>query len=301
MKKNLKKSKFVILPALATLVLTSVATITGTAAWFTVNKTVSASGMHFKTEADSNLFIRADAKTGSGYGLWDTKYTFTSPVDGILQPVSTIDGLNFYKTNSTTAKEDGKKEDTAKYVAINGTNGKFDDGETSKNYAYLDYAFQLKAVNTNATEANVKITSLNLLFDGKQTSVKAFRTATFVKENGTTENPGDVATASSMTLKSISRMNGAAYQNATKAVGKAAGSETIELQDISFIDKALTIGSAAAKASSYFQVIVRVWLEGEDTECTNTVFADKNDSNWSVDLKVSLDGADTTYITSIVE
>ena len=93
-------------------------------------------------------------------------------------------------------------------------------------------------------------------------------------------------------------MDGATYQDNTKAVGKASGSDTIDLQPISIIDKDLVIGSATAKTSSYFQVIVRVWLEGEDKDCTNTVFADKNASDWSVDLKVSLDGTAATKITS---
>lgn len=296
MKNVVKKSKFVILPALATLVLTGVASVTGTVAWFTANREVSATGMKFKTSAENNLFIRGDKANSEE--TWETQYKFTTPTDGILQPVSTVDGMNFYKTDSSNAKEDGKKEDAAKYVAIVGTNGKYDSEESSKSYAYLDYAFQLKAVNTTTTDVNVKITEINLLFDNKATGVKAFRTATFVKDNKTTEKPTDALTVNDATLKSISRMSGATYQDDTKAVGKANESSTIDLQTISQIDQSLVIGSAAAKTSSYFQVIVRVWLEGEDKDCTNTVFADKNASDWSVDLKVSLDGNAATYITS---
>ena len=298
MKNVVKKSKFVILPALATLVLTGVASVTGTVAWFTANREVSATGMKFKTSAENNLFIRGDKANSKE--TWETQYKFTTPTDGILQPVSTVDGMNFYKTDSSNAKEDGKKEDAANYVAIVGTNGKYDSEESSKSYAYLDYAFQLKAVNTTTTNVNVKITKINLLFDDKATGVKAFRTATFVKENTTTEKPAAALTVNDATLKSISRMSGATYQDGTKAVGKANESNKIGLQTISTskIDQELVIGSAAAKTSSYFQVIVRVWLEGEDTDCTNTVFADKNASDWSVDLKVSLDGNAATNITS---
>ncbi len=299
MKNVVKKSKFVILPALATLVLTGVASVTGTVAWFTANRDVSATGMKFKTSAENNLFIRGDKANSTD--SWETQYSFATPIDGTLQPVSTVDGVNFYKTNSSNAKEDGKKEDNAKYEAITGTNGKYDSGNESKNYAYLDYAFQLKAVNTTENAVNVKITNINLLFDNQTTTVKAFRTATFVKENNTTENPTAALTANVANLKSISRMVGATYQDDTKAVGKASGSDTIDLQTISTIDQSLVIGSAAAKTSSYFQVIVRVWLEGEDTDCTNTVFADKNASDWSVDLKVSLDGTAANNITSVPE
>lgn len=86
MKKNLKKSKFVILPALATLVLTSVATVTGTAAWFTVNRTVTVSGSKFETKV-----LDGDLKVGitKGVGIKDnvnanSTVTVTATVDGYL-------------------------------------------------------------------------------------------------------------------------------------------------------------------------------------------------------------------------
>ena len=84
MKKNLKKSKFVILPALATLVLTSVATVTGTAAWFTVNRTVTVSGNKFETKIlDGNLKVAIT----KGVGITDDvteNSTATASVDGYL-------------------------------------------------------------------------------------------------------------------------------------------------------------------------------------------------------------------------
>lgn len=65
MKNTSKKSKFVILPALATLVLTSVATVTGTAAWFTAARTASVSGSFISTKTDSNLKVELTAGTGT--------------------------------------------------------------------------------------------------------------------------------------------------------------------------------------------------------------------------------------------
>ena len=58
MKKNFKKSKFVILPALATLVLTGVASVTGTVAWFTANRAVTVTGNKFETKIlDGDLSV----------------------------------------------------------------------------------------------------------------------------------------------------------------------------------------------------------------------------------------------------
>ena len=66
MKKNFKKSKFVILPALATLVLTGVASVTGTVAWFTANRTASASLTTIKAETmDGALKVAAEAGVGT--------------------------------------------------------------------------------------------------------------------------------------------------------------------------------------------------------------------------------------------
>lgn len=52
MKKNFKKSKFVILPAFATLVLTGVVSGTGTVAWFAANRTATITGTNFQAKAE---------------------------------------------------------------------------------------------------------------------------------------------------------------------------------------------------------------------------------------------------------
>lgn len=60
MKNVVKKSKFVILPALATLVLTGVASVTGTVAWFTANRAVTASVSSFQAHnLNGNFTIKA--------------------------------------------------------------------------------------------------------------------------------------------------------------------------------------------------------------------------------------------------
>ncbi len=68
MKKNFKKSKFVILPALATLVLTGVASVTGTVAWFTANRTAKVTGSKFittKTDSAMNVTVVGDSDSGT--------------------------------------------------------------------------------------------------------------------------------------------------------------------------------------------------------------------------------------------
>lgn len=56
----MKKTK-IIVPALAMLVMSTAATVTGTVAWFSMNKTVSASGMMVKANAEGSLVITKGA------------------------------------------------------------------------------------------------------------------------------------------------------------------------------------------------------------------------------------------------
>ena len=83
MKKNFKKSKFVILPALATLVLTGVASVTGTVAWFTANRAVSATSSSFQANNLTGGFnIKATGTTG---------LTSSSDVDNATTSQVTVD------------------------------------------------------------------------------------------------------------------------------------------------------------------------------------------------------------------
>lgn len=69
MKNTSKKSKFVILPALATLVMTSVATVTGTAAWFTASRTATVSASQFESTSQSaSMTVSASPLVGTKAG-----------------------------------------------------------------------------------------------------------------------------------------------------------------------------------------------------------------------------------------
>lgn len=85
MKNVVKKSKFVILPALATLVLTGVASVTGTVAWFTANRAATLSGAQFQAKAlDSSLKMTVTALTGTTGGSTQAGSTQSIAVDGLL-------------------------------------------------------------------------------------------------------------------------------------------------------------------------------------------------------------------------
>ena len=94
----MKKTKIVV-PALAVLLLSTAASVSGTVAWFSMNTSVKVDGMQVSTRVSSNLLI-------AEHNL-EQEYTdhITQSRIGILEPASTVNGLNFFYT--TNAKGDG--------------------------------------------------------------------------------------------------------------------------------------------------------------------------------------------------
>lgn len=75
----MKKTKLII-PAIGMLLLSTAASITGTVAWFSMNTTVTATGMQVEASADNTfLVITAGTTTGGNPGIADT--TVAIPAD----------------------------------------------------------------------------------------------------------------------------------------------------------------------------------------------------------------------------
>ena len=290
MKKNFKKSKFVILPALATLVLTGVASVTGTVAWFTANRAVTVNGMKLKAQASSNLLV-ASSETSATAKVDDSKFTssadLTSAEVKSLIPSSTTDGKNYFKANADIAGN-GKVNDSAttKYVGVD-----------SSDVAYVDFTIQLKANNVATEDCNIYVKSLALHYGTENTGwsnsngKNAFRVA-FFTEKYTTAFTNGVATNSTAIIYKPS-----AGDNFTS--GQAVGTGPA-LASVSYVEKATSLTSVTKSSTEYFKTIVRVWLEGEDKHCTNDLFKDSTE-NWSLDLGLELgDKKDETgSVTSI--
>ncbi len=92
----MKKTK-VIIPALGMLLLSTAASVTGTVAWFTANKTVTASGMQIKAKAEDGIVINNDI-----FGDVWTKETTAAHTgsDLELNPTSTADAVTWYHATS---------------------------------------------------------------------------------------------------------------------------------------------------------------------------------------------------------
>ena len=316
-KKKQKTSKKIV-AAFAMFALSASMLGTATYAWFTMNKEVTVTGMEVKTKVGDNLLIAQDELNSTAKkadGLFKT-----SDVDvmhALLEPVSTTNGVNYWYTDTFNVGGSGDalsdvytayNEDTALTKDLGGrttfktnyddafqTNYGITGTITTANvaYGYIDYVFQIKANNTTNSAKDIVVKDISLT-SGKANdtdTLHAFRVAIFA-EDITSATP----TAGTGTLKTIlsseTATTGAYYFTDGMAISTN-GAPTA----VSNYNSSATIGSATASTTSYFKVVVRLWLEGEDENCTNTVFNTVTD-NWALSLDIVMDGT-TTAVTKL--
>ena len=287
MKKNFKKSKLVILPALATLILTGVASVTGTVAWFAASRNVDVTGMHLKAQSSSNLLIAAsttDATTKVADDHFKSSLTWDNTNPATLTPASTIDGKNYFLSN-VDIKGNGSietpAEGTNKYKAVG--------SET----AFIDFTVQMKAVNVKTEDCKIYVDQLDLKYNGGwagSDGVKAFRVAFFTEkcvEETFTNGP---ATSSTAVIYEPAKTANFEPNHAVKDVSS--------LDTVNYVSAATSLATVTKSSTEYFKTIIRVWLEGEDVNCTSDLFKNYSE-DWSLDLGFTL-GEKTTETGSIL-
>ncbi|MBO4217677.1 MAG: hypothetical protein J5940_07005 [Clostridia bacterium] len=301
MKKTLK-----LIPALVMLLVSAILVSTTTYAWFSMNNRVTVTGMTVRTKVSSNLLISEDtAEANFTTGIAQTRAA-------LLEPASTVDGETFYYT--INAKADGSINSGATYTAYDEVTSlavadtaankvRYDKEFNSKYavttanssavatgtaYAYVDYNFYLKATSTEDTQ-KVALTFCNLKYNGGLITDKAFRVAVFATDPQTTAAATD---GDALNLKSIITPSGARYQTTSSAVNS-----TTTVNSVSDLGTAVVIGTLNTGDVKYFKVTVRLWLEGEDTTCTNATFVELT-QNYTLDLSFVLSGVDG--VTNIV-
>ena len=279
---------------------------TSTFAWFSMNSTVTVTGMTVSTEVADNLLIASSStddenvKADSAFKKALNQTEATPAVK--LQPVSTISAANdaFYYTYD--AKADGGKDNdvsTDPYIRVSETNGTTITVGTTNYVAYADYVFELKAINTTSTPLSLRMTKLNLLYKGAQTDNHAFRVAAFIQNETTPQtNPATYeGRANDTAANYIFAPSGWTYHNNTAVSGaetKAATNPTVNANGF-----AISVGSG----THYYKITIRLWLEGEDTHCYNTKFLDLT-ADWRLDLGFKLVATNSsaegeTAVTSI--
>lgn len=308
MKKNMKKKSTArkLLPAAGMLAVSASMLATSTYAWFTMNREVTVTGMTMHTKVSENLLIANDTIDSTAVKA-DSAFnnSLVQLVDGLIEPVSTVNGKNFFYTAGTNVQGNGAvlNKTWAAYNPDNrsgfATEYALTGDDATAAVGYVDYVYQLKAIN-GSTASEIRLTGLDLTYGGNgDNGQKATRIAVFAEDlgyktgadptshlKGTAEGySGTAFNNGPDVLKAIYTPNGAA--NFSKAEGESATlndavSATDERADVTYNEKfVLPVGT---NQTQYYKIVVRVWLEGEDTTCNNTTFMDLTDK-WSVDMK----------------
>ena len=296
----MKKTK-IIVPALGMLLLSTAASVTGTVAWFSVSNKAQVSGMSVKTKVQSNMLIAADT-IGSTAKLADSNFAgepLVQTVNEILEPVSTSNAIDFFYT--TNAKADGSAKDPTTYTQYNASTAasvpasylnKFNEdyalsmddaadiisGKQGA-LAYVEYVYQLKVVNISDTAANINLTKLKLTYtkaSEETVNSNAFRVAIFCQSADST-----ITTLAAGNRKGTWKPSAAADHD-NKVV-----TSTSALAANSYVASATPIDSVAANSTHYYKVVARMWIEGQDTTCTNETYAAFTGS-WALEMELQL-------------
>ena len=320
MKTNAKRKNSAVkklIPAAGMLALSASMLATSTYAWFTMSTTVRVEGMQLKTKVSGNLLI-SDSNVSDAY--YGTNLTQTNAA--LLEPVSSVKGVTDTFWYTLDASADGSKRTSAATVnyldyetnlAADATSTTLYDNRFSEDYlvqkadttavslgqtgakGYVDYVFWLKA--TPDTNQNyIKMTKCDLSYNNgiaisseQQAIDKAWRIAVFAQTaNAATAAgaQGDVTPAGA--VANLVGGNPLGFTGATYFDNKAVSSATeksaasINNSGIILNNSALTAGTPA-----YYKVVVRLWLEGEDTTCKTENYTTLN-SDWKLDLEFKL-------------
>ena len=311
----MKKTK-IIIPALGMLLLSTAASVSGTVAWFSMNNSVTVTGMTVTTKVSSNLQI---ANTNSDDQYADSLQQARS---GILEPASSIDAINYYYTvkaggdgAATAQGENGATTFTA-YDEANGTalannyanKAKYDagfntsygfatpsvrttdDGADNVSYAYIDYSFYLKGGYANAAH-RINMTKCEMTYKGSSTygaiqTAWAWRVAMFAvpvaKDASMTDDAAIAAANSRKTILDFASSDNQTTGQAVNGADDGAKAAVLNPNNAATVD-----ASPNLNTTQRYKVVVRLWLEGEDKSCTTSTFAELT-NDWKLDLEFKL-------------
>jgi hypothetical protein len=303
-----------------------------TYAWFTMNKQVEVTGMEVKTKVGDNLLIcttNLDADYSSEV-LSQTRKALLEPVSSINGATASFWYTTDAKANGdavsddylayseegagATSNADAKAGKNAYMTAFQTAYGQTVDtsGDFGIAYGYVDYVFYIKATSSAANQ-KVVMSACDLDYDAGALSTsgtvgkvngpdRAWRVAVFAKDI-TATNPGtgiiqteqlassSIATAANQ--KGLIALADAVNQTPGQAVN-AANSAAGTVVNNAATNGVVIDTIAAANATKYYKVVVRLWLEGEDTTCTSETYAALT-SAYKLDMQYKIvDNADTT-------
>lgn len=273
----MKKTK-VIIPALAVMLLSTAASVSGTVAWFSMNNFVTASGMNIQAKAENGIVI---SNSNGNNAVW--KETATAAHNTALQvyPTSTYNATTWAHGSSsdsdvaTTTQTNIVRYDMlspvddadtgAGYVNTNGQSGCqiVAGGEAPNTYEadalyYLKNSFYIKSSSQSVTQT-IKVSEVTV--SGQTTSLnldKALRVLVKYDTTALIFAPFDGATLSYTVCTAVT--NEAA--SSTQAVTANAHNAT----NVTFLANQVI----PAFSASPLQIDIYLYFEGEDEACKST-------------------------------
>ena len=258
--------------------------------------------MSLKVSTSSNLLISPDNASDATYDK-----ELKKNIEALLAPSSTVNGIDYFYTLDAAADGHKAKGPNDEYPFLRYTEtqtldvldtyaekDKYDPvfnlnynistanpqeaNEYKTAYGYVDYVMYLKATSTEENQ-KIVMNKCNLLYKGDVLEDKAWRAAVFVQETSAKTQPTSVGT-----LVSIIAPTGAKNHNEGLAADTMSSIGTIQKENKEvIIDNAIISGN-----SKYYKVVIRVWMEGEDTTCTTEIYGNKTDK-YTLDLEYIID------------
>lgn len=259
-----------LIPAIAMLLVAIVLMSTASYAWFSMSREVFASGMSLTAKAPSNLLISNEI--GGTYG---TTAALASGNKATLYPASSWNGAtgSFFTAKSITTIEGGAPTSNDDLEAVEGGDGTY----------YKDFTFYLK--NTGDDAMNITISGLAVA--GTPAGANSVRLALVNYKIGTGPDVN-------VTANNVLKLTGASYPTGIKGPVQA-------LSDFKGVADGANIADAATElipvpaVSDVVIVTVRVWFEGQDASC-------KNSMNMEADaFEVSFKFVDTTFVDTTLD
>ena len=262
----MKKTK-IIIPALAVLLLSTAASVTGTVAWFSMNNNVTATGMNIKAKAENGIVI---SNAAAANGTWADSATAAHNAALEVYPTSTKDGSTWCHSASNDA-DDATSNGTysmltladdattgAGYVNNNGVEGYQTTEGTGEYVGKFDEAYYLK----NSFYIKSSAEAMTKAFYINQISV-----------SGNTNSPEFDKCLRVLIIQSSTKMVFAPITGADTTYSAWTGSQSEAVTVVAPGTKN-TVWNASlaipARSSDPLQFDVYLYYEGEDENCKST-------------------------------
>lgn len=258
-----------IIPSICMLLVTAVLMGTSTYAWFSMNKTVSATGMKVSASTSANLIISKNKITQ--FDSTNNEYSIDFEDNGYkaLTPVSSADGKKFFTASKDAAKPNnsGLLENAAFVLQSVATSGETTTYWVTKTaHIGVKGVTDLGKLSVNISASANNKNSVTVTEDAKKI-YKALRFAVYYKAEDAEASTSVIFSGDLDSSKTPRQWKGAiAAKDVTATDATKQETTVIAATEIPGINE--------LKANTDYEITIVVWLEGQDEAC----FADNTNA-----------------------